>query len=84
MRPRRAVKPVTSVGEFIPESRDGSNELRPFWIILQLLPQAGNVHVYSASEGAGIVIPDLFQNFPARQRCTAMFQEVPQKLKLSC
>jgi len=69
--------------ELISKALHGEDKFRLFRIFFQFLAQAGDMHVHRAGVHVRTVPPNLLQQFLARKRCAAVFDEISKKLEFA-
>src|SRR5579862_2483027 len=70
--------------ELVADSGDGEDEFRLFGVLLEFLPQAGDVGIDSPGEGVAVVSPDGAQQFIAGNGFAGALDEIAKKLKFAC
>src|ERR1700733_6668532 len=71
-----------STRELVAESVQGENPLRLMGIFLQLLAQPGHVNIHGSAGGDATVAPNLAKQGFARDRGSAVLEQVAEELKL--
>src|SRR5215470_2914645 len=69
--------------KLVADASDGQNELRVLGIELELVAQAGNVHVDGARHGIGVISPDRTQELDARYGSAGPFHQVAEQLEFA-
>src|SRR5579872_6859079 len=63
-------------------SADSEDMFGRLWILLELLPQPCDMHVYCALGNEWLLLPHVFKNVFARDRLAAMINKVTQQFRL--
>src|SRR5436305_6192784 len=69
--------------KLISKARNRKDDRRLLRVVFEFLAEAGYVDVDCPREGFGAVAPDFFQDFVARNRRSAMFDEIAKQLKFA-